>query len=393
MPVPKIPFWSAARSAVMVAMAAAAVLASGPVPAWAAGYPLPVRTTTGNNYDTADPGVLLDGSHFYGFATGGGLREWSAPTAAGDWTAPPASKLSGALPSWADSSKALWAPDMIKTTSGTYIVYFSAALKGTSGGAGSDATPASGARCIGTAHATSADGMFTANQQPLVCFSQYGPADPMTGSPGNRVRGEGVIDPSPAFVTIDGTKELFLLYKTQGDPGKGQIVTIRMARLSASDGTSVLGDSHQLLFSGTGSFADTIEAPSLIQNGSYFILFVAHGNFDTCNYSTEWFKSQHIWAWTNSGGTTLLNSSSTSGLCGPGSADVTGSQVAGQDRIFFHAWVTITKNADGSKTVTTTPFGSGTPDENVNAARVMYAAVLTFASDGYTPVRGAVQGQ
>ncbi len=50
-------------------------------------------------------------------------------------------------------------------------------------------------------------------------------------------------------------------------------------------------------------------------------------------------------------------------------------------------------NTDGTKTVTTQPFGSGTPNENVNAARVMYAAVLTFASDGYTPVLGAFQGQ
>src|ERR1700722_20148291 len=111
-----------------------------------------------------------------------------------------------------------------------------------------------------------------------------------------------------------------------------------MGRLAASDGTSVLGDSHQLLDSSTGSFADTIEAPSLIQNGSYFILFVAHGNYDNCGYSTEWFKSQHIWSWTNDGGTTLLDSSSAGGLCGPGSADVAASEVAGQERIFFHAW-------------------------------------------------------
>jgi len=121
------------------------------------------------------------------------------------------------------------------------------------------------------------------------------------------VHGEGVIDASPAFVTIDGSQELFLVHKTQGDPGNGQIVTIRMVRLADADGTTVLGDSHQLLSSGTGSFADTTEAPSLVQHGSYFILFVAHGNWDTCNYSTEWFKSQHIWAWTNNAGTTLLS--------------------------------------------------------------------------------------
>ncbi len=161
-----------------------------------------------------------------------------------------------------------------------------------------------------------------------------------------------------------------------------------MVRLSDTDGTTVLGDSHQLLFSSTGSFADTIEAPSLIQNGSWFILFVAHGNFDNCGYATEWFKSQHEWSWTNTGGTTLMDSSS-NGLCGPGSADVSTSEVAGQYRIFFHAWV-----KESSGVISTTPLPSTTtPDENVNAARVMYAAVLTFGSDGFTPTVGAFQGQ
>jgi len=38
--------------------------------------------------------------------------------------------------------------------------------------------------------------------------------------------------------------------------------------------------------------------------------------------------------------------------------------------------------------ISTTPFGPGTPRENVNAARVMYAAVLRFGSDGFTPFIG-----
>jgi hypothetical protein len=43
--------------------------------------------------------------------------------------------------------------------------------------------------------------------------------------------------------------------------------------------------------------------------------------------------------------------------------------------------------------ISTTPFGPGTPRENVNAARVMYAAVLRFASGGFTPVIGEYLGQ
>ncbi len=332
-----------------------AIAAATPAQA-ATSYPLPVKTTSGTNHDTPDPGVLFYNNAFYAFNTGGGLHEASSSTAAGPWTTP-VNELKGALPSWADGTKGVWAPDMIKTTSGTFVVYFSAALKGTAGNPpGSDAKPASGARCIGTAESKSQLGPFTADAKPLVCFSQYGPADPMTSSPGNRVRGEGVIDASPAFVTIGGQQRLYLVYKTQANPGIGEPATIRMARLSAVNGTDVVGASHQLLASATGTYADTIEAPSLIQHGSWFILFVAHGNFDSCNYSTEWFRSQHIWSWSNNGGTTLLSSSITHGLCGPGSADVTGSRIAGQDRIFFHAWV-----KEAKKVISTTPLPSNGP--------------------------------
>ena len=72
---------------------------------------------------------------------------------------------------------------------------------------------------------------------------------------------------------------------------------------------------------GSYQFSDTIEAPSLLvlPNG-WFVLFVAHGNFDSCGYSTEWFASQHPWSWTQTGGTTVL-SQSKDGLCGPGVGD------------------------------------------------------------------------
>ena len=374
-------------AAVVLALAAIGTAPALPGQA-AASYPLPVRTVSGTNYDTPDPGVLLYNGTFYGFSTDGGFREWTAPEAAGPWTTPVDTLVHSTLPGWVDTTKGIWGPHMIQATSGTFVVYFSAALKGTAGNPpGSDARPASGARCIGTASSPSPTGPFSVAPAPLVCFSQYGAADTMAADPGNRVPGEGALAGQPTFVTINGQRELFLVYKTQGDPGNGQVVTTRMVRLADADGTTVLGDSHQLLYSSTGSFADTIEVQALVQNGPWFILFVAHGNWDSCNYSTEWFKSQHIWAWANNGGTTLLTSAGT-GLCGPGDAVETASEVAGQDRIFLASWV-----QESNGVISTTPFGTGTPQENVNAARVMYAAVLRFASDGYTPIVGEYLGQ
>jgi arabinan endo-1,5-alpha-L-arabinosidase len=363
----------ARRVSTALILAASAGLwgAAGVIPDAEASTPQPVSTAS-----MPDPGVLLNAGHFYAFSTGTGLPESTASIAAGPWTAP-ANKLNSTnLPSWIDTSKGDWAPDMIETTSNEFVVYFAAALPGTgSNPAGNDSEPAGGARCIGSAESTSPTGPFTVDAKPVVCLPGYGASDDMTADPGNRTLGEGAIDPSPAFVTIDGAQELFLVYKTQGQNGKS---TIRMVRLADDDGTTVLGDSHQLLnyVDANGNYQDTIEGPSLVQNGSWFILFVAHGNYDTCGYTTEWFKSQHIWAWTSTAGTTLLNQSST-GLCGPGGADATASEVSGQDRLFLHGWV---------KPGTTTPSAANNNDESgAGQERVMYAAVLTFGSDGYTP--------
>jgi arabinan endo-1,5-alpha-L-arabinosidase len=357
--------------------------ATATAPAMAAAPPLPVKILPGPNMmaepnpDTPDPGVLLDNGHFYAFSTskaGTGLEESVSTSAAGPWTGPVnVLDTTQAMPTWIDSGLGIWAPDMIKTTAGKYVVYFSAALSGPPDST-SDVMPAAGDRCIGTAESDYPTKDFKIALNPLVCLPGYGAADDMPSDPSdNRVADKGVIDASPAFVTIDGAQELFLVYKTQGLPA-----TIRMVRLADDDGVSVVGTSHQLVY----STSETIEAPSLIQNGSYFILFVAHGNFKKCTYSTEWYKSQHIWSWTNTGSTTLLDMPGTGGLCGPGGADVSASEVSGQDRIFFHGWV-----EDGTTNQPAAAPGTGA------TIRVMYAAVLTFASDGFTPVIGAYQGQ
>jgi hypothetical protein len=63
------------------------------------------------------------------------------------------------------------------------------------------------------------------------------------------------------------------------------------------------------------------------------------------------------------------------GLCGPGGADVTGSSVSGQDRIFLHGWI----HQDG------TPAKDSDAEDKTSAKRGVYAAVLTWAADGFTP--------
>jgi hypothetical protein len=357
-----------------LALAACLMLAVlDPIASWAANYPQPASA-----YSMADPGGYLNGNQFLAFSTGSGLREATAPTAGGPWTAPVDTLQ--ALPPWT-TNRNIWAPDITHVTNG-WVVYFSALLHQLPG----SPQYAGNARCIGAATSASPTGPFIASAKPIVCLPGYGAADDMSTDPGGRVRNQGVIDASPSFVTINGQRQLYLLYKTQGLPA-----TIRMIQLSAVDGRTVIGASHQLVYSVKGSDniytnADTIEAPSLVQHGNYFVLFTAKGNYGLCSYSTVWYKSQHIWSWTNTAGTPLLTASGTA-LCGPGSADVTGAQVAGQDRIFLHGWV--------CGTGTTPCVGQPSqpdPGVNPNARRVLYAAVLTWSSDGYTPIVGSYLG-
>lgn len=356
------------RSVVVLAALCGLGMMVGATPGAAVTTPVPVSA-----HPMADPGVLLNNGTFYAFGTGSGLQESTASVAAGPWTAPTNVLSRTNVPSWMNLGAGVWAPDMIETTSNTFVVYFATALPvPASNPSGDDANPAGGARCVAAATSSSPTGPFTIQPNPVVCLPGYGAGDDMSADPGDRVRGEGAIDASPTFVTIDGQQRLYLVYKTQAPSGTS---TIRMVRLAANDGLTVLGDSHQLIESTSPTFAQTVEGPSLVQNGSNFILFVAHGNFGTCGYSTEWFVSQHIWAWTSTAGTTLLDSGNTGGLCGPGGADVGASEVAGQYRLFLHGWV---------QTGTTTPATNAQADTSA-ATRDMYAAVLTFGSDGFTP--------
>lgn len=361
------PRWARRAVATLVSVCSLCT-AAGAAPAGAASYPTPVTTTDGTYQKMDDPGVMLYNNEFYAVRTGTGLKESWSTYAGGPWT-PAVDELSpgNTLPGWVKPNTQNWAPDITSVGSTRFVVYYSAIL-----------SDGSGRRCIGAAVGSTPKGPFTMlGGGPLACPTSTAQDNPLN-DPGHMNTADGVIGPSPRYVTINGEQRLYLVYKTQGIPA-----TIRMVRLSATDGTSVLGESHELLYNET----TTIEAPSLIQNGNYFILFVAHGAWNHCRYATWWFKSQNIWSWDSSSGQVLMDQSST-GLCGPGTADVADAQVSGQRRIFFNGWTTV--NSAGQ--ITASP-ATDTDISNGNAARPMYARILTFGSDGYTPVLGEYLGQ
>src|SRR5215813_6406320 len=56
----------------VVLAVAGAMLGAAALPGQAAGHPLPVKTVSGTNHNTPDPGVLLYNGKFYAFSTGSG---------------------------------------------------------------------------------------------------------------------------------------------------------------------------------------------------------------------------------------------------------------------------------------------------------------------------------
>jgi hypothetical protein len=317
---------------------------------WAAA-PSPVYAPSGS---IADPGVLRDNGGFYVYSTAAKGTVSHGDEAAGPWKNVGAALDLSDPPSWIATGNAIWAPDVWHTSAG-YVMYFSAV-----------ATDFGGQRCIGVATASTAAGPFKPNKAdpPLVCpGGRHGGEDTVPGRP---VANAGVIDPSP-FQDSEGRK--FLLYKTQQTPS-----SIRMVRLGTK-GLHWAGNASGELVRNSG----IIENPVMVQKGSQFVLLASRYGYDNCSYATVWMRSTNKWSFSGATEHSLMTSSGT-GLCGPGGADVSHALNGTDWRIFLHAWVC----GSGTAPCTNTQISNGTAHR-----RVLYAAVLNWGSDGATPSVGA----
>lgn len=345
----------AAHTAIVLAVVAGSVCGAA-TSAWAAAQ-RPVDPT-----NMPDPGVYLANGTFHAFTTGGfGLFESTAPQAGGPWTAPANVLDTSTVPGWINKSGGIWAPDVIQLPGGEWVAYF-AALLNHNPSLNESERPAANARCIGAATSSSINGPYTIVTNPVVCLEGYGAGDDMTSDPGNRQLGQGVIGADPVIINNswdNGANELFLLYKTQSATGQA---TIRMVRLNPADGHSVLGVSHQLLAAvptgagGSYQFSDTIEAPSLlVLSDGWFILFVSAHAYNNCDYSTEYFTSQHPWSW--SGGPTTILDRPTPG-CAPRAPGISPS-LRSRDSTGSSSTLTpaVTRAASGNCTWTSSPSG------------------------------------
>ena len=258
-------------------------------------------------FDCPDPGILrVDGAAgalptYYMTCTGGSFPIRSS----GDlvtWKDTGASILpSGAAP-WAADGFRNWAPE-IHQIGNQFVAYFTAS------GAG-------GRLSIGTAHASSPTGPWTADAQPLVRDASLGAID------------------ATEFSDDDG--KLYLYWKLDGN-AVGQPTPIFVQQLRADGLGFAPGSSRtQVLVNDPGTWeGGVVEAPWVIKrNGMYYLFY--SGNVYDERYATGVARaSSPTGPFAKHGAPILQNDAS---WVGPGHGSVVVAH--GADFFFHHAWPT-----------------------------------------------------
>lgn len=278
-------------------------------PAAAAGPGRPQPVLTG---DFADPAVAVLGSGYVGFSTGSLVPRAVSDRPRGAWRA--AGRGLVRLPSWAHADGDVWASDVARVD-GWWLLYFAAPVRGI-GEYG---------RCIGVARSRTALGGFVpVGGRPLVCpsYAMAPSAGDDVPQPDRSLPRAGVIDPS--LYVEDGRP--YLLYKTDRIPS-----SIRVVPLSRS-GIRVAAPSVEL-FRHDG----VLENPVVVRRPEGYVMLLSQGDFGRCSYRTVWRRSASLLDWTAAEEGVLLDRGTT-GLCGPGGADVSGVPRGSRLRLFLHAW-------------------------------------------------------
>jgi beta-xylosidase len=266
------------------------------------------------NVDFPDPAVVATpGGGLVAYATGDRVPHAWSRGPDGPWRRGPS--LLTHKPSWSRAG-GVWAVDVARVR-GRWLLYYATPVKGMG----------EHGRCIGVARSTSARGPFRpVGSAPLVCPSYAGTPtaqDPLLPRDPTLPRA-GVIDPS-WFRDADGSS--YLLYKTDRTPS-----TVRVVPLTR-DGQSVqTGTTSVELFRSDG----VIENPVLTRRPEGYVLLASEGDWTRCGYRTRWLRSPSLLDW-SAAETGMLLDAETTGLCGPGGADLVERRGA-RTLVFLHGW-------------------------------------------------------
>lgn len=261
------------------------------------------------NADFPDPAVVEAPRGLVAYSTGDRVPHAWSRTTRGRWR--PGTAVLHHRPKWAVEG-GIWAVDVARIR-GAWLLYYAVPVRGI----------VEHGRCIGVARSRSPRGPFRpVGDRPLVCPSYA--RTPLAEDPleprDRTLPRAGVIDPS---VFTDGEEEHWLLYKTDRIPS-----TIRVLPLSQNGRRARDGAVSQEILRHDG----VMENPVLVARPEGHVLLVSEGDWTKCRYRTLWFRSHDLLDWTAAESGLLLDRTST-GLCGPGGADLVGTR-----RLFLHGW-------------------------------------------------------
>jgi|SRR5437867_4386692 len=254
------------------------------------------------NRDFPDPGAVYANGFYYAFATNGNRQNVQAARSndLAHWTALPDALPN--LPSWVMAGRT-WAPDVTVTSSGQYVMYYTAW------------TRSNGRQAIGVATSTNPAGPFMPiGTAPLVTQYDQG----------------GAIDPS-VFTAENGVQ--YLLWKNDGN-AVGQDTNIYLQELS-TDGLSLVGAAAALIKQDKAWEGSVVEGPVLWTHGGKFYLFYCANNFASSAYATGYAESDFLRGpYTKPGGPLVTSQGY---VVGPGGPEIVVGP-DGNDWMLYHAW-------------------------------------------------------
>ncbi|KAF2674000.1 glycoside hydrolase family 43 protein [Microthyrium microscopicum] len=282
--------------------------------------------------DFPDPSVINVDGVWYAFATQNNLYhiqiarsdDWN------NWSVLDKDAL-GSLPSWVDqNTPAVWAPDIIERPDGTFVLYFSATVSGTSH------------HCVGVATSKEIEGPYQADARPLACPDPLGSGRSINPSPYFTSPGRGGAIDASGFKDVNGS--LFVLFKVDGNSlgiADGQcnnggdesqkVPTPIMVVPVQDDGFTPKSSAIQILDRGPED-GPLIEAPSLYitSDGSYNLLYSSNC-YLSASYSIKFASASSVTgSYTKIGN--LASTNSSIGLIAPGGADA----AADNQHVVFH---------------------------------------------------------
>lgn len=206
------------------------------------------------------------------------------------------------LPGWVDpANPRVWAPDPVQLNDGSFIMYYTAALKSNTR-----------LHCLSYAKSRTVAGPYVdSSSQPFICPLSEG----------------GAIDPAGYFDPKDGTR--WITYKIDGNAiGHGGecgntvapiVPTPLMLQQVGQDGVTKIGNPVAILRNGNQDGA-YIEAPALTKLNGKYILFFSPQCYSTPKYKVEYATADNIKGpYTRRG---QLLATGTDGLKAPGGLDV-----------------------------------------------------------------------